>query len=149
MKKTIRDKVFETNSSSVHSLCISNDGLEQSELKIHKDGKIHVGFGYFGKDYCIYDSQHEKLSYLMTCLCYIFGYDIDNIYESYDFKMIEDAICSYTGAKGIKIIGDENDAYIDHQSIPYDGIEIINIYDDDEIINFVFNKYISLKTDSD
>ena len=58
-------------------------------------------------------------------------------------------MCAYTGALGIKIADDESRAYIDHQSIPYESIEIINTYDYDEIKNFIFNKYISLKTDSD
>ena len=36
--------------------------------------------------------------------------------------------------------------YIDHQSAPYDtGDLIINIYDEDSIINFIFNKYVTVK----
>ena len=47
--KQIRKDVFETNSSSVHTLQISKDGLEPSELKLNKDGNIEVEFGEFGK----------------------------------------------------------------------------------------------------
>jgi len=35
MKRKIRKGVFETNSSSVHSLVISNEGREQSEFKLN------------------------------------------------------------------------------------------------------------------
>lgn len=148
MKKQIRNNVFETNSSSVHSLVISNEGREPSEFKLNKNGEIEVDFGQFGKDLCYYTSQYDKLSYLITCLYYLSGWDIEDIYDKYEFKEIQDAVCKYTGAKGIKIIGKE-EPEIDHQSQPYDGIEIINTYDEDAIINFIFNKYVSLKTDCD
>ena len=57
--KQIRKNVFETNSSSVHTLQISKDGLEPSELKLNKDGNIEVEFGEFEKDYRIYSTQYE------------------------------------------------------------------------------------------
>lgn len=57
-------------------------------------------------------------------------------------------MCKYTGATGIKILG-EQELEIDHQSQPYGNIEIVNVYDKDAVINFVFNKYVSLKTDCD
>lgn len=148
MKRQIRRNVFETNSSSVHSISISNDGREPSELKLNKDGYIEVDFGYFGKDERLYTSQYDKLSYLITCLYYLSGWDVEGIYEKYEFGYVEEAICEYSGAKGIRIVG-KNEPYIDHRSVPYLDIEIINSYDKDEVINFVFNKYVSLKTDCD
>lgn len=45
MKTKIRKGVFETNSSSVHSLVISNDGREPSKFKLNKDGEIEIDFG--------------------------------------------------------------------------------------------------------
>lgn len=148
MKRQIRRCVFETNSSSVHSLVISNDGREPSEFKLNKDGYIEVDFGEFGKDEKLYTSQYDKLSYLITCLYYLSGWDVEGIYEKWEFEIIEEAICEYSGAKGIRILG-KNEPHIDHQSVPYSDIEIINAYDKDEVINFVFNKYVSLKTDCD
>jgi len=148
MKKQIRKNVFETNSSSVHSLVISNGGREPSEFKLNKNGEIEVDFGQFGKDLHYYTSQYDKLSYLITCLYYLSGWEVEDIYDRWEFKEIQDAVCKYTGAKGIKIIGKE-EPEIDHQSQPYDGIEIINTYDEDAVINFIFNKYVSLKTDCD
>jgi len=81
-------------------------------------------------------------------LYYLSGWEVEDIYDRWEFKEIQDAVCKYTGAKGIKIIGKE-EPEIDHQSQPYDGIEIINTYDEDAVINFIFNKYVSLKTDCD
>ena len=146
MNRKIRKGVFETNSSSVHSLVISNEGREPSEFKLNKDGEIEIDFGQFGKDKRIYTSQYDKLSYLITCLYYLSGWEISDIYDRREFREIQEAICKYTGATEIKIIG-EQEPEIDHQSQPYDGIEIINVYD--KVINFVFNKYVLLKTDCD
>lgn len=147
MKKIIRTNTFETNSSSVHSLSISSEGRESSEFELNEDGMIEISFGEFGKDERLYSSQYDKLSYLITCLYYLNG-TIDDIYDSWNFRHIKDAVCKYAGAKGIKIL-EHPDPYIDHQSVPEGWIEIIDIYDEDAVINFVFNKYVSLKTDSD
>ena len=148
MNRKIRNGVFETNSSSVHSLVISKEGREPSEFQLNKDGEIEIDFGQFGKDERIYFSQYDKLSYLITCLYYLAGHDMYDIYNNWEFEQIQDAVCKYTGATGIKILGNQEPA-IDHQSLPYNNIEIINVYDEDAVINFVFNKYVSLKTDCD
>ena len=148
MKKIIRANTFETNSSSVHSLSICSSGREPSEFKLNEDGMIEITFGEFGKNDYLYGSQYDKLSYLITCLHYLSGFYIENIYDNYEFKAIEEAVCEYSGAKGIKIL-DYIDPAIDHQSIPEGWIEIINAYDKDEVIDFVFNKYVSLKTTCD
>lgn len=145
----VRKEVFETNSSSVHSLVIASEGREPSVLPVDDEGYILADFGNFGKEYEIYNSQADKLSYLLTCVYYLtHGWDIESVYEHYDFRHIEEAVCEYAGARGIKIIG-ACEPELDHQSIPYGNIEIINTWDKDEIINFVFNHYIALKTDCD
>ena len=148
MKTEIRKCVFETNSSSVHSLVISNDGREQSEFELNEDGEIEVDFGQFGSDLHLYVSQYDKLSYLMTCLYYLAGYDAGAVYDRWEFREIQNAVCKYTGAAGIKILGEEEPA-IDHQSQPHYEINLVNIYDEDAVINFIFNKHIALKTDCD
>lgn len=148
MKRIVRSNTFETNSSSVHSLVISSEGREPSQFKL-KDGYIEVSLGEFTSEPHIYSSQYDKLSYLMTCVYYTSsGFSIEDMYESYDFKLVEKTVCDYAGAKGIKI-NPNSKGYIDHQSIPYGSIEIVNIWDDDAVIDFIFNKYISLKTDCD
>lgn len=38
MNRKFRKGVFETNSSSIHSLVISNEGREPSEFNLNKDG---------------------------------------------------------------------------------------------------------------
>ena len=147
MRRNIRRGVWETNSSSVHTISIDKSGLEPSELPI-KNGKIQIDFGSFDKEEKYYSSQYDKLSYLITCCYYICGYGLEDIYECWTFRDIERIVCKYAGADGIEILN-KAEPYIDHQSRPESDIEIINMYHDEEIINFVFNRYISLKTESD
>lgn len=148
MKRQIRWSVFETNSSSVHSLAFNPSGREKCKINRNKDGYLIVDYGQFDRNYDLFTTQTEKLSYLMTQLYYIYG-STEKVYEGYLFEIIEDAVCKYANAKGIKI-KDKTDPYIDHQSIPeYGEISLINIYDDDAIIDFVFNKNVYLKTKGD
>ena len=144
----IRKNVFESNSSSVHTLVISKQGREPSKFIPDEDGYIHVDYGCFGRNYQIYDSQYEKLSYLVTLCAYC-----ANLYgqtkDTYQFECIEEAVKNYTGGNGI-IIDEKEEPEIDHQSCPWDGdITFINIYDEDSVIDFVFNRYAALRTDCD
>ena len=142
--RQIRRSVFETNSSSVHTLQIINTGLKLSNLKINKDGIIEVEFGSFDNEYRIYNTQYEKLQYLLSFIGYE-NYYLEDFYNSYCFQNVRDAVCEYAKAKDIVIVGDK-EPYIDHQSA---DTCVIDLYDKDEIINFVFNEYISLRTDCD
>lgn len=60
--KNIRRGIFETNSSSTHSICIAKN----AELIIPKT--LKVKFGKFGWDYGVLDSTEKKISYLYTAL---------------------------------------------------------------------------------
>jgi len=143
---TIRRNVFETNSSAVHSLVISDEGMEPSNLPMDDDGYILVKFGSFGKDRRIFTSQEDKLSYLIT-QCYYLNHWDEDIYDNYHFRNVEDAICEYTGAKGIKIIGGEPE--IDHQELPEYELKFVDEYNPSSIQSFVFNKYVALETRCD
>ncbi len=85
MKRQIRRNVFETNSSSVHSITFSNSGLESSKLETNADGEIIVKLGCFDGKNRVYKDQNSKLSYVITYLCYEQGFDIESIYESFGF----------------------------------------------------------------
>lgn len=161
MKKMIkiRQSVFETNSSSIHSLSLAKDGFEKCNIPIKRkkiDGKFKrflvVKLAGFGSDYHIYDKQEEKLSYLVT-LSYIVdgGNDIEYMKHAYWYHKMEEEICKYCKCDGIMI--DETsiaDAAIDHQTLTdYSSIsDFPNIMGID-YVTFVFNKHAELKTDSD
>lgn len=161
MIRKIRRHVFETNSSSVHSLAISEKGLERPNLTIKKrkvDGVmgsyIIVPLQYFGKEHCIYDTQEEKLSYLLT-IGYCTGsfFDIEDFVESWEFKNLEQQICEYVRqyrtCDGILIEPKTvSAAGIDHQTLSdYYGME--SFCKNMSYTTFVFNGYIALETDSD
>ena len=146
MRKQIRSNVYETNSSSVHTLVISNDGREPSKFILDKDGYLHIDYGEFDSTYNLYTEQYDKLSYLITLCYYCTNMYNSEIRNTYQFKNIETAVKNYTGCTGI-IIDGLQEPYIDHQSIPeYGDIGIIDIDNEDSIINFVFNSYVGLKT---
>ena len=96
--RQIRRSVFETNSSSVHTLQIINTGLKLSNLKINKDGIIEVEFGSFDNEYGIYNTQYEKLQYLLSFIGYE-NYYLEDFYNSYCFQNVRDAVCEYAGDK--------------------------------------------------
>lgn len=132
----------------LYSLHFSRRHREKNKLEMNKKGEIVAHYGDFGKAYEIFDSQNEKLSYLISCLWYLCSGYNDDMYQLTEFKNIENAVCKYTGAKRI-IIDDSVDPEIDHQSIPYKCIEIIDTYDEEQILDFIFNKDVVLKTNCD
>ena len=79
--RSIRKNIFETNSSSVHTLTFKSDGLEKSHLPVNKSGYTLAYYGEFGREDAYYFTQEEKLSYLVTLIWY---YDCDYIDESED-----------------------------------------------------------------
>lgn len=150
MKKVIRDNVWETNSSAVHSLAISRDGLEPSALPVDEKGYIITDFGYFPE----YDEgittfdQTTKLSYLATECYYINGYS-ERIEESYAWRAICDAICKYTKASGVRLLHKTEPA-LNHQVLPeYSDLKFCDCYDEDSVINFIFNRFIGIEMSHD
>lgn len=65
MKKKIRRGVFETNSSSTHSICIT-----RSDVLDDQTDEIYFELGEFGWEYDILSTVFEKASYLYTALIY-------------------------------------------------------------------------------
>ena len=83
--KVVRISVFETNSSSVHTVTFSNVGLQDSNLPM-KDGYVIAHYGEFGKNRQTFNSQEDKLSYLVTCCYYLNGFSDYDIETSYNFR---------------------------------------------------------------
>ena len=150
MRKIIRYGVFETNSSAVHSLVIAKDGLEPSKLPVDEDGYIITDFGDF-EDYDVgittFD-QNVKLSYLATECYYINHFD-EHIEDSYTWKNICDAVCEYTGAKGVKILH-HIEPELNHQVQPeYGEPKFCDDWNSESVNNFIFNKYAGIKMSHD
>lgn len=112
--KQIRNNVFETNSSSTHSICISKAPVKHGDF-------VYFGFGEYGwEDDCVTDTA----SYLYTAICS--GNDREGAEEK--IKELKDILDSY----GIKYEFEDpewvdgsycNKGYIDHS---YDTHEFVD-----------------------
>ncbi len=140
MKRLIRQKVFETNSSSAHSLSL---GLSESKdfvfdsLYPDEEGNIILTGGEFGWEYEKYNDALTKANYAAVSTFY--GLDPD---------LLKEVILEQTGANDVILnISSDDDSpnwsYIDHQSVgncPRTK---------DELRDFIFNKNSWLFTGND
>jgi hypothetical protein len=174
MKRQIRRSVFETNSSSTHSVSISkkkSNYYNNSCLKkyIGFDNKVHVEFGEFGWEIEHYNSPYSKLQYITTMLIETEGRDISTVEELFEtdgFKLINEAISNYCNCDGIWIdsriemksyewdgeveVYISHDGYIDHQS--HEDYNSVQDFLDDygvDVTKFVFDEGVCVITDND
>lgn len=160
-KRVIRRSVFETNSSSVHSVSISNNDLQDSHLTVNDDGYIEVDPGEFGWGVESFTDQTTKLEYLVMMAMETEGKEctsIEEFYQTEGFQHINREIACYCNCKGIIVPelkiekhtyktdkGEErfyinHEGYIDHQSCENYG-SLKEFLDDyrTTVIEFVFN----------
>jgi hypothetical protein len=135
--KKIRKGVFETNSSSTHSISIGiSDGKAQFDtLPIDSDGVCRVYQAEFGWEQETFNSPSMKASYAYT---YAKG-DLSKM------RQLGDVIQKQLGGK-ITVEFVEGDGYIDHQS--FDVCEEA-FESDDKLRNFIFNPRSYLETGND
>ena len=198
MRTIVRKGIYETNSSSVHSISLSSEvthfydknfkgeessleydhnldfffglhdkKLEPSKLAVSPTGIIWATPGSYGANYGVFYSQQEKLDYLVTYVLAASDYNLDVMYDSKQFSMLQKAVCDYTGAKKIKIpamvanklekildedgwLSEDEPGYIDHQSQPdSDTVFETVLKNNDLILKFVFGEDVCLVTDRD
>lgn len=162
MKKQVRLHIYETASSSIHSLAISSKHMYKSKLKIADDGYVHVSLTeYYGKDKKDYKGQREKLTYVVTWMYIYYGCSLGELFKGSLWEEFNTSFADYVknSCKGILIDktmfdgGEIAGDYLDHQSIPYGKYDsencIVNLYDTEQLINFIFNPYLWLHTDCD
>jgi hypothetical protein len=135
--KTIRHNVFETNSSSTHSISISKDcdGVLET-LPVNDDGIVILNGGEFGWEEDSFSDPQTKASYVF----------IDSMSSPQRIKMLKEVIMEHTGAKDVVMpVENIQDSYIDHQSIG--TTEKIQTKSDMKM--FIFNPKSILYTDND
>lgn len=133
MKTVIRKGVFETNSSSMHSITISDKKGVMNTLSTSSDGMtVNIDCDYtFGWGVEEYNDAEAKAAYCV----------LDNV----DSELIEQAIKSQTGASVLHFI-DESNGYIDHQSVGTAKSDLTTVK---EVQNFIFNPNCILEIDND
>lgn len=142
--KLIRNSVFETNSSSCHSISLSVNNVFDDTIIPDGNGVITVSPGEFGWEICQYTDAETKLSYAWTWAINYANSPDDAI--DYLTKLV----CEYTGATKIEYQqlqqGFANDGYIDYQSS--DVMEDI-FFDPLQLKQFLFSTNSILYTDND
>lgn len=139
---TIREGVFETNSSSSHSLVFNPNYSKITQLNtysfefdnVDSDNMIHVETRFYHNDYSYLETPQQKLEYLVTqILNYsaIFD-DFDYIlpeqaYLNHQFQELNNYIKEKTQYSGIIIDNNikKDNCYIDHESCVGDYTEIL------------------------
>lgn len=158
--RQIRRGVFETNSSSTHSVTIRHKGLAHNCMKISKDGYIHTKIGEFGWEIVNYKEQEDRLSYLVTMAAEKNGMGtwyrredslntlVKELMKTEDFKQISEEVGEHAGCRGVII--DPSEGYIDHQSHEdYQTLQdFLNDYGTD-VTEFVFGRGNIVHTDND
>jgi len=130
----VRKGVFETNSSSMHSITIADEGI-YDHIFVPENGTLNItARGEYGWEQERYDSVADKLDYACI-LCE------GNARFS---KMLIKVIKKHTGAKEVNISYD--DGYIDHQSM---GLGDDIFYSEEATKNFIFNPNSELETGND
>lgn len=163
--KQIRKGVFETNSSSTHSITLH--GLEDKMILPHEKSNIEVSFGEYGWEQEQYRGYQyrDKLSYVLTLIQYHLPYSYDSeemgknivntILSSNWYKWLSEMVYDYC-KKTISVDTDNEDSwspagYVDHQST-----DILDDWwvDDEQkfkenMKQFIFNEKYGFVTDND
>ena len=150
----IRANVFETNSSSSHSLVISEEGLLDLcpfSRHVMESGIIHIESSEYGWEVEYYNDVYSKLSYLFTDAMRGERNSVDfKEYSNEKLDLIKQAVKEHTGLECE--FRTEDDVYypygyIDHQSV---GL-CEDVWDKgvEGVIQFVFNPGSYFETDND
>lgn len=140
MGMTVRKSIFETNSSSSHSITIETGGSLWDTIAPDIDGVIWIIGDEFGWGYDEFNDAETKANY--AALDFYYCGEEDRL------NMLKEVIEDYTGYPvEIDINLDSNYlVYIDHQSI---GTACYELYTKEDIKNFIFNKNSILYIDND
>lgn len=138
--KTVRNSVFETNSSSTHSITIGS-GQEWDSIPV-KNGKIKLHGGEFGWEWAKYNDALTKANYCAVA-CKLKS-------TNFSKRDLKEVIKEFTGATKVKFKFSTswdryNYSYIDHQS--HDTLDEITTKED--LKDFIFNKSSYLYTGND
>ena len=149
MRIQIRNNVFETNSSSTHTITIGSDNYLDRNL-YYGDNVINVYFGEFGWEIEEYADFYSRSSYAIT-LC---KYNEDR------FNQVVDMISSYFGGlkvlviqtNGVRIesydeLNTDFAGYVDHQSWSESADEIFA--SSESLYDFLFSDNSYFNTDND
>ena len=134
----IRKSVFETNSSSTHSISLGSGNFKISDKSFGVGGVIYIYPGEFGWEVEKHDDIWTKASYALT-----WARANGVIYAT----MLREVIEKVTKCRvGFVPIAPNDWGYIDHQS---EGVGAQVFKNKKTLTNFIFNSESVLYTDND
>lgn len=140
---TIRRSVFETNSSSTHSICVAED----NPLVFPKD--LDFDFKEYGWEVAVYDSTYLKASYLYTAV-HNYG-EISYINRIKEVLESVGVTCWFEGTNEEsfpEIEDGQHTGYIDHGYNLEDFL--ISLYCSDQLLlNYLFSPFSFILTSND
>lgn len=153
--KSIRSNVFETNSSSSHSLTCAKEVLSPTELipkKYAREGKLPITLKNYGWEYYRYYCFMNKVAYLATQLFngqdaeYVKAYNVrQSINTGTDgLSILHKAVYNLTGCE--VYYPQESDFSIDHESVG-NGTELC--LDIKKLEDFLLNEASYFETGND
>jgi len=134
--KNIRQGVFETNSSSTHSVSVSKDTDGIYDTLFPDNGILTIHGMDFGWEWESYNDAPTKAAYAAVYLNYN---DIQK-------ETLEKVLKEHTGAK--EVVFNIKDNYIDHQSVD----DVVCLFESELTLKeFIFNpkSYLMLGNDND
>ena len=151
MKKTIRNGIFETNSSSVHVIAISKE-----KPKV-LPSSIIFGHGEFGWEFDSYSDSYSKADYFNEAIHAVYSNYKDVEQGKERIKAVQDRVIADLAEKGIEAVFEPDQyynqwgyesGYIDH------GRELKNwvndlLGDTDKLINYLFSSDSYVETGND
>lgn len=144
MKTQIRKGVFETNSSSVHAICIATE----DEYKVSDE--LFFDWGNFGWEWETYDCTYERASYLWTAIndCYWHEEQAEEI-EAAKNRITE--VLAKHGCKA-EFAEPKNDlwerGYIDHADNLDKFLEWV-LKDEEILLSYLFSDLSFIETGND
>lgn len=156
MKSKKRLSVFETNSSSVHTVVVKYNG--QYKMELERDDRNPAAVVGHCMDYSkvghdddyIISTQQEKFNYLVSWVVCSAEYSYDSLYESWGYKSLLYALQLVDKDIDDIIVKDADKAGFDHQTAPYSYNDcVVNMYDEHAICDFIFNDNITLRCNFD
>lgn len=139
--RSVRRGVFETNSSSMHSIAICKDkrGFTDNSIKVDpKTNLVKAEFGDYGWEWVDYTEAYDKLSYILTMAAMIFNNKIyqeriaeptkEMFFNSEEFKIINNAVKSHCLCDGID--KDDLSQYMEVETSDWNNQKSIEFYCD-------------------
>lgn len=142
--KTIRNNTFETNSSSTHSITVSNTHDWNYNLPITVTPEW---YGEFGWEWETWSSIEEKIAYMIRCLV---SYDYTKKTLQDKVKPIQERLRNLGIYFDLPTYEEWEDGYVDHED--WYQAEMEEIYnDDDTLLRFLLsnNSYIEGGNDNE